>query len=129
MTPRREEFRRVLESARARIASRERFTTGTCARNRDGLSCSSSSPDAVAWCGFGALCAETGGDPKRYRPVYLGYLDPVSKAEYGVPFVLVGDRFGHAATLDVYGRALDRLLAEEDGPGGIPGHEEKEIHR
>ena len=54
----------ILRAAKARIATPERWTRGTMARDEDGNGVASVSDHACAWCSLGAMEAEAGASTR-----------------------------------------------------------------
>jgi hypothetical protein len=56
----RRKVKKVLKEAREIIG--RGWTTNTCARNKKGIPCSSTSPEATQWCAEGAIIKAAAGD-------------------------------------------------------------------
>ena len=95
----------ILKAARALITDPQHWTTGDYARDVEGHGVGSGSPDAVAWCAFGAISAVGRDASRRHR-------DSADEALRLACGGLVGDandRYGHAYILAAYDRAIAKL--------------------
>lgn len=102
----------VLRAARTRITPEDAFTGAHMALTARGRGIASTSPKAVRWDAYGALCAESGTDWRleeaarqalQAAAVVMGYRGPVDVCQNG----------GHGAAL----RMLDAAIAAEEGKG------------
>jgi hypothetical protein len=102
----------VAREARALIADRDRWTTGSYARTAIGTKCAPDDPLAVRWCASGACLARGAADHE---------VSAVEVALYRAARELRGERWGpagvndllgHAAVLVMYDRAIESLERE-----------------
>jgi hypothetical protein len=88
-----------LQQARDLIADPKRWTTGTTARDVDGVPIHSRKPQAVSWCAIGAI--------QRVVPEHLSFYAIQALVDAcGVEVSLVNDRYGHEAILTLFDNAI-----------------------
>lgn len=97
----------ILRAARARIEDPKNWTTHTTARNDLGEPCNAMADEAVCWCGYGALVAES-----RCINCYQLLSKAASDLFNGASIGSVNDKRGHEAMLAVFDAAIAAAEAE-----------------
>lgn len=105
----------TLVAARALIADPTHWTTGTCARDEDGIPESHTAKEAVCWCAMGAIfkaIRETDPDGTRgplENACFTALDDAVLELWPEDPSNIVGvnDKRGHTAVLQAFDRAIE----------------------
>ena len=98
-----------LRAARALLADPARMTRGTYARNAAGKPVEPNAPEAVCWCGLGALFKI---ETLWAEGIYPGlpFLNAAATELFGSHPSAVGDERSHADNLRLFDRAIE--LAE-----------------
>ncbi len=103
----------LLQDARALIADPKNWTQGAYARDKDGINVGTSSPQAVCFCGNGALMhAHAMAEPGLgYQAAWdaMDALGCTARRVHGLAVESVNDRLGHPAVLALYDLAMERV--------------------
>lgn len=102
----------ILRAARQRITPEDAFTPSHMALTARGRVVTPTSPKAVRWDAYGALCVESGKDWRLEQAARQALQVALEGYGWRGP-VELGEIAGHAAVL----RMIDRAIAAEEGEG------------